>query len=222
MFKSEKIYEDKYIQKIYDDIEEYEKNDFATHGRKHIYKVTEIIETILTKLNYSEEFIECGKIAALLHDLGCNKGKKEHEIRSYDISKEYLKDKDLTNEQKNMILNSIINHRNIKEGMGILERAIIVADKLDYSKNRLTKESLNIEYLNQLQFVEKVDINISENEFIVKFITENELKKGLLEKYYFTEKVFKAINSFSEYIDKEPVILINDTIWDFNIDKEEI
>ncbi|MBE5821401.1 MAG: HD domain-containing protein [Clostridiales bacterium] len=217
MFKSDEIYEDKYIQKIYDGIEEYEKNDFATHGRKHIYKVTKIIETILTKLNYSEDIIECGKIAALLHDLGCMQGKKEHEIRSYNIAKQYLKDKQLTKKQKEVILNAIINHRNVKEEMDILERALVVSDKLDYTKNRLTKESLKIEGLSELQYVNEIVIDITENEFIVRFITEKEFKKELLEKYYFTEKVFKAINSFSEYINRKPVILINDIIWIFSI-----
>jgi len=51
---------------------------------------------------------EVVEIAALLHDIGKYKGRKEHNVRSYEMSKEFLKDVEIP--KKDLILKCILKH----------------------------------------------------------------------------------------------------------------
>ena len=51
------------------------------------------------------------EIAAMLHDIGKYKGRNDHAIRSYELSKAFLKDFDLPQEKKELILKCILKHR---------------------------------------------------------------------------------------------------------------
>ena len=71
------IINDEEIIKIYNSISEFEDKDngWAHHDLKHVKNVAYMVEKILKNLNYDENFIEEAKIAAILHDTGCIKGK---------------------------------------------------------------------------------------------------------------------------------------------------
>ena len=70
---------DKELNDIIDSIDKVNEDTLlACHGRYHTTFVINTIESLLTKLNYSKDIIELGKIAALLHDIGTIKGKKNH------------------------------------------------------------------------------------------------------------------------------------------------
>ncbi|MGL5245514.1 MAG: HD domain-containing protein, partial [Sarcina sp.] len=70
---------------------------------------------------------------ALLHDIGRWKEYEEgisHEIASYELSKEILKQCEFTDEEKKIILSGILNHRN-KNAIGI--------DKIFYESDKLSR-----------------------------------------------------------------------------------
>ncbi len=50
------------------------------------------------------------EIAALLHDIGKYKARKNHHIESYKLSKKFLKDSDLAEKKKKLILKCILKH----------------------------------------------------------------------------------------------------------------
>jgi len=139
MITCDEIKNDPYIVNIYNEIGEISiKELWATHGWSHILKVINTVETVLRQLKYNEEIIECGKIAALLHDIGCIKGKNNHEFESYNMANEYLTDKVMKSEYKKMILDAIIDHREGENISSIVGAALVFADKIDYDKDRLT------------------------------------------------------------------------------------
>jgi hypothetical protein len=51
------------------------------------------------------------EIAALLHDIGRYKGRKDHHTRGYEIAKNFFEGIDLPENRKNLILKCILKHR---------------------------------------------------------------------------------------------------------------
>ncbi|MDD2376500.1 MAG: HD domain-containing protein [Clostridia bacterium] len=214
MITCDQIKNDPYIVDIYNEIERNSiKELWATHGWSHILKVINTVETVLKQLKFNEEIIECGKIAALLHDVGCIKGKDNHEIESYNIANKYLSDKDISDEYKKMILDAIIDHSEGENISSIVGATLIFADKIDYDKNRLTPIGYQIENFNQIQYIDYIDVMLCDNNLTVKFIVSNMFDKSSMEKYYFTPKVFKAIYNFSAYLKLKPCIKLNNDEW---------
>ena len=50
------------------------------------------------------------EIAALLHDIGKHKGRENHNVISYELAKEFLKELNLDQNKKNLILKCILKH----------------------------------------------------------------------------------------------------------------
>lgn len=214
MITYEEIKNDPYIVDMYNRIEKLGVNElWATHGWSHILKVVNTVEVVLKKLEYDKETIEIGKIAALLHDIGCIKGKENHANESYNIVSKYLADKDLSDENKSVILNAILNHGGSKNVTNIIEAVLVFADKIDYDKDRLLPLGYSVEGFNQIQHIVRINVDISKDTLIVRFITNDVFDKVSLEQYYFTPKIFKAIYNFSEYVHLKPCIKLNDIGW---------
>ena len=112
-------------------LSEYERNrEFCNHTIEHFIDVSRIayIMVLEEKLSVSKEVIYA---IGLLHDIGRVKQYEEgihHDIASVEMSKEILKETSLTDEEINIILNGIANHR--KESDNKLEEIIYKADKL--------------------------------------------------------------------------------------------
>jgi len=50
------------------------------------------------------------EIAALLHDIGKDKGRKDHNVRSYELSKKFIETLDLPEQKKKLILKCVLKH----------------------------------------------------------------------------------------------------------------
>jgi HD superfamily phosphohydrolase YqeK len=214
MITCNEIKKDQYIIDIYNKIEELSiKEYWATHGWSHILKVINTVETVLTKLDCNVDIVECGKIAALLHDIGCIKGKENHAFVSYNMANEYLSDKDISDEYKKIILDAIIDHSEGKHLTSIVGAVLVFADKIDYDRDRLAPIGYEIENFNQVQYIDHIEVSLSSDTLIVKFVVSDMFDKSKLEKYYFTPKLFKAIYNFSDYLKVKPCVKLNDEEW---------
>lgn len=82
----EQILNDSEILALYQEIEkiEIETGGWAYHNLTHVKNVANLTEQLLRHLNQDEFFIEEGKVAALLHDIGSLDGKAGHAKRSYE------------------------------------------------------------------------------------------------------------------------------------------
>lgn len=214
-----KVANDGYIIGLYNDILKYEEkanNIFAKHDYTHALNVTNMVETILKKLNYDEDIIEAAKIACILHDIGCIKGKEGHANRSYQMAKEYFKNNSIIFKKQEEVLDAIKNHSVGFDTDNIITLALIFSDKVDIKKERLTKEGYKVEGFKEIQHIKDIDITIDEKNFTVNFITDKNMDKEALEKYYFTVKVFKAIYSFANKIKLNPIVLIDNEKWGYS------
>lgn len=125
------ILNNKEYKQALEKLSEYEKNrEFCNHTIEHFIDVSRIayIMVLEEKLSVSKEVIYA---IGLLHDIGRVKQYEEgihHDIASVEMSKEILKETSFTDEEINIILNGIANHR--KESDNKVEEIIYKADKL--------------------------------------------------------------------------------------------
>lgn len=210
-----KIKSDKEIVEIYQKIrkQEEENKGWAYHDYNHVMNVVNTVEQILKKLNQNEELIEEAKIAAIMHDIGCISGKEGHPLRSYEYAKEYFKTKKIILQNEELVLDAILNHSNKFETDNIIALVLILADKIDIKSNRITEEGKKIIGNRQYQYIQDINIEIIDNDLKVQFICDSNIDLEELEEYYFTLKVFKAIQSFSNKMNLEPKVFINGTRW---------
>lgn len=206
---------DEEILDIYNRINEYEigEGERAHHDFNHVINVSKTVKQILEALNYEEDFIDEAQVAAVLHDTGCVKGKEEHEIRSFEYAKEYLKRKNMKLKNTEMILEAIKNHRNGFDTDNIVTLALIFGDKLDIKKTRITPEGCKVIGNRQFQYINDINLKIDNESLNVYFICDNQIDLKELEEYYFTSKVFKAIESFSDRMKLKPDVFINNEKW---------
>lgn len=206
---------DKDILDIYNRINKYEieEGQRAYHNFNHVINVSKTVKQILEALNYEEDFIDEAQVAAVLHDTGCVKGKAEHEIRGFEYAREYLKRKNMKLKNTEMILEAIKNHRNGFDTDNIVTLALIFGDKLDIKKTRITPEGCKVIGNRQFQYINDINLKIDDESLNVYFICDNQIDLEELEEYYFTSKVFKAIESFSDRMKLKPDVFINNEKW---------
>lgn len=210
----ETIKNDKYIIDIYNKLEERQvKELWIDHSWNHINRVTNTVEYILNELNCNDEIIDCGKIAALLHDIGNIKGRDSHAEKSYEMTKEYFLGKDLDEKNKNSILEAIKHHGGRDNTDNLVEVALVFADKVDFIKSRMLPMGRTIEGQREMSNIEKVDIDLNDESLSVNFITNEYFNKEEFEAFYFTPKIFKAINNLAEYLNIKGKIQINGESW---------
>ncbi len=207
--------QDEKIQKIYKQIEENEIQDggWAFHNYEHIKNVSKIAEEILKSLNFDEETIYSCKIACLLHDVGAIEGKDGHAERSYEYAKALFEDNNYLFKDKDVVLDAIKNHSDGFESDNIVALAIILADKLDIKKTRISEEGKKVIGNRQYQHIEDIVVNINDNKMTVNFITDGNLDLKETNEYYFTKKVFKSIQSFSNKLGLNYYILLDNNPW---------
>ena len=215
MNRFEQIQNDRAIIEIYNQIGEFEDLDkgWAHHNLEHVKNVAQLVEDLLSKLNYDKDFIEEAKIAAILHDVGAIEGKEGHAVRSYNFAKRYFLEKDIPLENEEMVLEAIKVHSEGFECDNIIAIALILSDKLDIKYTRVAKEGYNAKGMRQLQYIREIEVDIRNQNLIVQFWCKDEINKRELEEFYFMIKVFKAIIAFSNKMSLGSIVLFNNEEW---------
>ncbi len=125
------IMNNKLYREALEKLSEYERDrEFCNHTIEHFIDVSRIayIMALEENLSVSKEVIYA---IGLLHDIGRVRQYEEgihHDIASVEMSREILKETNFTEDEVNIILNGIANHR--KESDNKLEEIIYKADKL--------------------------------------------------------------------------------------------
>lgn len=203
------------VLKIYKEIENTEIRDggWAFHNYEHVKNVSKIAEKILTDLNFNQETIYQCKLACLLHDVGALQGKEEHAQRSFEYARKLFEDKNWIFKDSASVLEAIKNHSSGFETNDIIALSIILADKLDIKKTRISEEGKKIEGNRQYAHIEDIIINIQNDTLTINFITDGKIIMKEVNHYYFTDKVFKAIEAFSKKLNLKHYILMDDKPW---------
>lgn len=203
------------IKDIYKKIEKFEieSKGMAFHNFRHVKNVTATVESILRCLNYDEDTIYNSKTACLLHDVGALQGKDNHAIRSYEYAKNYFDFHEWNFKGKDSVLNAIKNHSNGFDTDDILTLVLILADKLDIRNSRITEEGLKVEGNRQYAHIKDIIIDITDGVLKVNFLTDYQIDMDEINNYYFTKKVFKAIESFAKKFNLDYRILMDNLPW---------
>ena len=203
------------ILKTYKEIEnkEIKNGGWAFHNFEHVKNVSKIAEKILTDLNFDEETIYKCKIACLLHDVGALQGKEEHAQRSFEYTRKLFEDKNWIFEDSDSVIEAIKNHSSGFETNNIIALSIILADKLDIKKTRITELGKKIEGNRQYAHIEDIVINIQNGVLNINFITDGMMIMKEVNDYYFTGKVFKAIEAFSKKLNLKHYIFMDNKPW---------
>jgi len=211
----EKIKQDPYIIKLYEQIELLEQDGelWHNHSSLHINNVIKTVEDVLIKLNYNQEIIEMAKIAALLHDIGCAYGKDNHAEKSYQLAKEYFENNDIKTSDNEMVLEAIKLHSGKETTNNFIAKVLIFADKIDIKGDRITNAGKKIPVVKESQHIEDIIIEINDQELIVNFVANKKINKTDLDTFYFLPKIFKAIKGFASELDLKAKILFNEETW---------
>lgn len=206
------ILNDEDIRNIYNSIHIYEDEEkgWAYHDFNHVLNVSSLVEQILIKLKYDEELIYSAKIASILHDVGAILGKDNHALRSYEYAINYFLEKNIDIKYKNEVLEAIKIHSDGFSTDNIIALSIILADKLDVKYTRVAEEGKTIEGHRQYLNIIDIKTEIDNNYLKIYFTTNNNFDFEEFNNYYFTKKIYKAIESFAKKIKLKYEIFIDD------------
>lgn len=127
-----------------------DKSGDITLWKNHVRLVRKYALKLADIENADKQVVE---IASLLHDIGKDKGRKNHNVRSYELSKEFLKNIDLSASKKKLILKCILKHSSkySKEDNEIEVKVLQSADALgtlfdkdwqEHSRKTMSKKKL--------------------------------------------------------------------------------
>ena len=199
--KHTQILNDKKIIDIYNTIKQ-DKILWGDHSLIHINAVLKNINTICDLFNVNDRKRELILIAGVLHDTGVLQGKNEHASRSFLFASEYLKEcKTLLEEEKDIALNAIKNHSTISEDHNLETKILVLADKCDITKTRVTKAGKKQLGMREYQNINQVEIKTEDNFLKVILNVTKNFNKEEFNNFYFTDTLLRAIKSLAKNYD---------------------
>lgn len=178
------------------------------HGLQHYKRVACYVKDILLQLNSDERTIDLGMAAALLHDIGLNKGNKvDHALESSKIFINYIERDDLTEDEFEVLKQAIQDHSNGNKITSLVGLALVLADKLDVTYHRTIHSSIQDTMNREIQKIKKVNIKITDEYLIVNYLTNNDFNFNILHDW---PKAITIPYKVANYLNKDFVFLIND------------
>lgn len=194
------LYNDEELNKIIDSVNEANKDYLMLcHGRYHTMFVIATIEYILSSLGYDSRTIELGKITGLLHDIGTIEGKKGHAGRSVIMAPKYLDKTSLTAAEKEIVIHSIADHSKGEDITSPIGAALLIADKIDLSRNRVLALGYNDDIHKNLCNIDKVEITIANHVITINLLTNSDFSLDVIIANW--EKSFTVPIKASKYLD---------------------
>ncbi len=112
---------------------------------RHCTLVAERAAYILQQLNYDEHRIELTKIAGYIHDIGNSVNRIDHAHSGAILAYHILKDMGMEVSDRTEVMMAIGNHdENTGTAVSDISAALILADKSDVHRSRVSKKDRNI------------------------------------------------------------------------------
>ncbi len=184
------------------------------HGLVHYKRVANYVKTILIQLNENQRTIELGLVAALLHDIGLSESgpkKIDHAIKSSEMFRNFLVGTDINEEEAKIIEHAIYDHSKGNDIHNNIDLALLLADKLDVTYHRVINSSIHDEINKEYQKIKKVDIEINDNDLIVKYTVDGKVNLDILLEW---DKIVTIPKKIAKYLDKNYIFKINDKMVD--------
>ncbi|MCL2604047.1 MAG: HD domain-containing protein [Defluviitaleaceae bacterium] len=197
------------INRILDNINTVYKDTLCCcHGKDHALFVVDKVEYILKSLSCDERTVELSKIAAFLHDIGNIGGRWEHARKSVGLAAVFLDNPPhILRSEKETILQAIEDHSKGENITSAIGAALLIADKMHISKQRIHPlEPMDNWHKNLLE-VEEVKINISNKNITIDCVTTEAFSKQLLLDEY--PKALTIFDKASAYLGCSCQLLFN-------------
>ncbi len=187
---------------------------YSCHGIYHTLYVEKEVKKILEKIGETKENIMLGEIAARFHDIGCLDGKKNHAKKSYEITKCYLDKYNFKSKQKEIVLQAILDHSKGEEIKTNVGAALLLADKIHISKERVILDKAHVNYFNiNNLLIDKVDLNIDNKNIHVNFLVDKGYDPFSLS---YWPKCIEIPEKVAKFMNRKCIFYINNKIVDFN------
>ena len=202
----EQLLEEEYIKNIYSSIENNPRIPIS-HGIHHILNVVEYCKRLSEIFGLNERERETLLVAAVMHDVAQVFLQPNHAKNGAFIAKEMLEQNETIDPvyikkcvDIDRVCKIIESHGGKKEEdyEDKLSCFLILADKLDITKDRLREKYKLYDFLWYMECVEKVDLKLIENTLNINIFTNKKCsfddlndKKGL-------DKVIKILEKFSK------------------------
>ena len=153
---------------------------YTEHSHRHISIVSKRAGDILEKLGYSERTVELAKIAGYLHDIGNCVNRTDHAHSGAILAYNILKDMGMPVEERTEIMMAIGNHdENTGTAISDISAAIILADKSDVHRDRVTNKNLSTfdihDRVNYAVTNAELDLNVEERKILLNLTIDTKL-----------------------------------------------
>ncbi len=182
------------------------------HGLGHYKRVASYMKTILEQLDADERTIELGMAAALLHDIGLSESgpnKIDHALISSKIFRKFLKGTDITLSEEDILEHAIKDHSKGLDIHSLIDLALVLADKLDITYHRTINSSIQDTLNKEFQKIKKVDIEITNQNLIVKYKVEGNFDFSVVKEW---EKMITIPRKAASYLKKNCIFMVNDKV----------
>ena len=153
---------------------------YTEHSHRHISIVSKRAGEILEKLGYSERTVELAKIAGYLHDIGNCVNRTDHAHSGAILAYNILKDMGMPVDERTEIMMAIGNHdENTGTAVSDISAAIILADKSDVHRDRVTNKNLSTfdihDRVNYAVTNAELDLNVEERKILLNLTIDTKL-----------------------------------------------
>ena len=183
-----------YFNETYAKIEELKKDFYVNHGFVHVDGVINNAKYLADVFNLDSNQRRLLLIASALHDIGYLLGREGHAKNGSALAGEYLKGK-LDDADVGVVARAIASHggKLDEDYLCPVSMCLILADKLDFCKNRYTDDGKEHSSLPMFLSIEKILLTKQDDSnLVLEIYTTN---KGLfedLENNYFFQKLFEV------------------------------
>ena len=206
MWLYEKLLDEEYVVNLYKGIENNRRIPIS-HGFHHINNVLNYCKKLAKIFNLNDQEKEELFTSAVMHDVAQAFLQPNHAYNGAVIVKEMLENNESIDPKYikskidiERVCNIIKNHGGKKreEYDDVLSCLLILADKLDITKDRLKPRYKEFEFLWFMENIEKVDIKLEGNVLKIIIITNEKIPFLELNKKGGLDKLLKILDLFDE------------------------
>ena len=181
------------------------------HGMNHWIRVSRIAADFARKTGGNDHEIHLVTIAGLLHDCGMICGEERHAENGACIARPYLQAhwgnlSPLSEADIRIICHAIAHHSDCTEINNIVDAALMFADKVDITRNRLV--SIHNDVQRCVSQIERVDYDITDTELGINYVTDDDFDYN----YFLTNwpKAHEVPARIAAWLNRDFLFFIND------------
>ena len=188
---------------------------YTEHSVRHVTLVAERAAQILRTLGYDEHRIELVKIAGYMHDIGNAVNRIDHAHSGAILAYNILKDLNMDISDRTEIMMAIGNHdENTGTPVSDISAALILADKSDAHRSRVSKTDMNIfdkhDLVNYAVTNSNLSVNVEERKIILNLTIDTKICPVIDYFEIFMERT-KMSKRAAKYLGLWFELIINDT-----------